>query len=612
MQNDRRTFPNSIGATFLAAGRVRRQALLVGFGLLVIIGAGAWSAHMLPAFQADTRPFTLLYPRYETLDATVNAAGQVKPERVVNLSFRSQGRVSEVLVQDGDVVQQGQPLVRLDDRELRLRVQQAQAALDLAQASYHKLQVGASPEQIAAAEAQVRQANGQLRQIEGSVTPADIRAAEAQLAQAETQLKQVQAGPTPDDLHVAELRLQQAQDNLETQRTQLSAAKTNAQQRLEVAANLLRNRQTDYSRIYWANRQIEAKTSLPQFRADQETEAQRAVENAQLVVDQSQIAYEQARQAEINGVSAAEAQVGSAQAELDKLRLGSPASQVAQAQAEVAAARANLERLRGDQHGGALEAAQAARDQAQANLEPLRNGALSDDLAVAQAQVHSALAALELAKLALGDATLTAPFAGTILHVNAVPGELPDPTVAPVTLADVSHFQVDLIVDEIDVSRVHAGQPVRLTLDALSDTTLSGQVESISAGAIAKSSVTAYQVRVVITSHEPQARAGMSANADIVVQHVQHALVVPRRAVQTQDGRDIVEVLTDPAICALPPEQQPRDPERVPRAVRTGLRDDQMVEISDGLDERACVYVEGVDARMDLLTPLPPGVRGDT
>ncbi|HEX9438253.1 MAG TPA: biotin/lipoyl-binding protein, partial [Roseiflexaceae bacterium] len=396
----------------------RPRALFTAIGLLLVVGACAlgviaWRNRN----SAPSRAFSLIYPHYDTLIATVNATGQMAPAQVVNLSFGGAGRVSEVLVKVGDVVAQGAPLARLDTRDLRIRVVQAEAELAQAQASYQKLLAGATSEEIAAAEAQAAQARGQLRQAEGSVSTSDLRAAEAQLQQAQAQLASLSGGPKETDLQVAEAQLQQAQAQLQTQRDQLSAAKTNAQLQLQEAANSLTQAQSRYSTALqnWQyvkdtgrdpiNMAVDPKTgkrvhvkltdAQRQQYYDAYVQAEAGMHSAEAAVQQAQVAYDTARQAEINGIRIAEGQVAAAQANLDKLRAGADTDQLAAARAQVASARANLEKLRGEQRRGALDAAQAGVDAAQANLARLRVGAQPSDLAVAQAQVASAQAMLE-------------------------------------------------------------------------------------------------------------------------------------------------------------------------------------------------------------------------
>ena len=514
---------------------LRPRTLLTAAGLLLAVGVCALVVFALRG-QGDIAPrtYSLIYPRYDTLMATVNATGQIEPAQVVNLSFSSPGRVGEVLVKAGDLVQAGAPLARLDARDLSIRVAQAQAQLAQAQASYQKQLDGASPAEVAAAEAQLAQARGQLRQAQGSVSATDLRAAEAQLAQAQTQLQQLLAGPKASDIQVAEAQVVQAQTQLASQRDQLSAAKTNAQLQMQQSAESLTQAQSRYAtaKQRWdyvqetsrdpINTTVDPQTgsrigvrlndAQRQQYYDAFVQAEAAMHSAEASVQQAQVAYDAARQAEVTGIQLAEGQVAAAQASLDTLLGGADAGQIAAARAQVAAAQASLDKLRGEQRGGTLDAAQAGVAQAEANLDRLESGPQTSDLAMAQAQVAAAQATLDLAQLNLDQATLTAPFAGTVAAVNLKPGEAPSVTETPVVLADFSSFHVDVAVDEIDVSRLAVGQPVTLTLDALPGLALPGLVESIDPLATARSAVTSYEVRVTATASDPRVRSGMSTS----------------------------------------------------------------------------------------------------
>jgi HlyD family secretion protein len=611
---------------------LRPRILLTTAGLLLAVGACALGVFMLRSGGAPLpRAFSLIYPRYDTLIATVNATGQIEPAQVTNLNFGGAGRVDEVLVKVGDVVQAGAPLARLDARELTIRAAQAQAGLAQAQASYEKLLAGATPAEVAAAEAQLAGARGQLRQAEGSVSPADLRAAEAQLVQAQAQLERLTSGPKISDLQVAEAQLAQSQAQLETQRDQLSAAKTNAQLQMQQAASALTQAQSRYAtaKQNWdyvqstgkdpngvtdpvTGKRLHPKLDDRQRQQYYDTyvQAEAAMHSAEAALQQAQVAYDAARQAEVNGIQLVEGQVAASQASLDKLRAPADADQLAAARAQLASARANLDKLRGEQRRGALDAAQASVTQAQANLDRLQAGPESSDLAIAQAQVAEAQAALDLARLTLDEATLTAPFAGTVAEVNLKPGEVPSPTIVPIVLADLSSFHVDVAVDEIDVSRLAVGQPVTLTLDALPGLALPGRVDSINPLATARTTVTSYEVRVTATAGDPRVRAGMSANADIVVARKPNVLLAPRRAVRNDRGRLVVDLPNDPSVCALPADQRPASVELTQREVKTGLSNEQVIEILEGVDDQTCVYVEGTDARIRLFENRgPPGGR---
>src|SRR5438093_13139263 len=108
----------------------RSRVVLSVIGLLLVVGACALGVNAIRGAQrAPTRSFSLIYPRYDTLIATVNATGQIEPAQIVNLSFGGTGRVGEVLVKVGDKVAKDAPLARLDTRDLEIRVRQADAGL---------------------------------------------------------------------------------------------------------------------------------------------------------------------------------------------------------------------------------------------------------------------------------------------------------------------------------------------------------------------------------------------------------------------------------------------------------------------------------------------------
>jgi RND family efflux transporter MFP subunit len=107
------------------------------------------------------------------IDATFEASGTAEPLRQATLSTKLMGTVDAVLVKEGDAVVAGQPLVRLDARDLAAK----------------QNQLGAS---IADAEAQRREAAthaGRMRALY-----ADSAATKAQLDAAETGLARSEAG----------------------------------------------------------------------------------------------------------------------------------------------------------------------------------------------------------------------------------------------------------------------------------------------------------------------------------------------------------------------------------------------------------------------------------
>jgi HlyD family secretion protein len=528
----------------------------------------------------------------ETLIAGINATGRIEPRQEAALSFTIPGRVAEVLVAEGDRVAAGTPLIRLDNREAMAQVASARAALAQAEADLKQLQEGATPEEIAQARAQVEAARGALVQISGSVTEADIAAARARVDEARARLNALQGAPNNDQLTAARSALTEAQAALERQRSALSAAKLDAERQVFERANRLRDAQTAFAAARDNLARVEADGKDPltgaplsdagkRTYADAFAQAERALADAELALNQARIAYETARQNEITGLAEAEARVATAQANLDALLNPNP-DRIAAARAALAQAEADLARLLGEQRQGALAAQRANLAAAEANLARLTADPRATDLARAQARVAQAQAQLDLAQIRLDDTTLTAPFDGVVARINVAPGE--QVAQGPVlTLIDVSRFKVTVTVDEVDVARVAPGQDVEVLIDALGPPPQIGRVQRIAPQATNERNVTAYEVELEVAPGDRPLRSGMTATATIITAKRENALSVPVQAVREENGVTVVDVVVnDNGRTTL-----------VTQPVETGIRTGDRIEIINGLNEGQQVLLPG-------------------
>jgi HlyD family secretion protein len=241
-----------------------------------------------------------------------------------------------------------------------------------------------------------------------------------------------------------------------------------------------------------------------------------------------------------------------------------------------------------------LRAAEAAVAQARSQLDSLLEGASEEDLIIAQVAVDQARASLELAQLQLEDATMVAPFSGTVGLVGAQRNEQVGPGVPIVTLIDPSSFHVDVRVDEVDVGQVEVGQGVRSTLDAFPDEELLGQVEYISPVASMELGTASYLVRASFDPHAVPVRSGMTANIAIVTQRKEDVLLVPSRAISIdrEEGLFFAGKLVNGEI------------ERAD--VEIGLQDESLSEVLSGLQEGDQVVISGPD----LMERLRLSMRG--
>jgi HlyD family secretion protein len=403
------------------------------------------------------------------IERGISGIGEVKAIQDADIVFNATGTVEEVLVEEGDSVQEDDLLARLDPRPFEERIRQAESSL---------------------ADALARQAA--LNEPPKSY---DVAAAQARIAEAEAALAELKAGPKAQDVQDARSRVDQARVNLQTQRNQLSVAKNDAELRIEPAANQVRDLQAEYSRIYWENRELENELArggdeLPQERKDMEQQALRAVESAEEQLEQAKLAFEQAQLAEITGIQEAEERVVQAEAALEKLLLPPDPDDLAAAESRLV--------------------------QAQADLNRLYPNPTASEVAQAAAAVEQARSQLEVARLDREYTELRAPFDGVVTVVNIDPG---DPSSAgggsALRVVDISELRIEVDISDVDIAQVEVGQEARIFVDAFPGEVFSGEVSYIAPSATVSGSVRTYEVRIALDDPD-KLRDGMSARVELL------------------------------------------------------------------------------------------------
>ncbi|HLW68402.1 MAG TPA: biotin/lipoyl-binding protein, partial [Gemmataceae bacterium] len=116
--------------------------------LLAIVAGGAYGAWWYYTHREQQPKELLLYGNVDL--------------RQVQLAFNNSERIAAVLAQEGDHVEQGQVLARLDTRRLEPQVAQAEAQLAMQQHVVEKMHAGSRPEEIAQAKANVASAQAEV------------------------------------------------------------------------------------------------------------------------------------------------------------------------------------------------------------------------------------------------------------------------------------------------------------------------------------------------------------------------------------------------------------------------------------------------------------------
>lgn len=269
---------------------------------------------------------------------------------------------------------------------------------------------------------------------------------------------------------------------------------------------------------------------------------------------------------------------------------------VANARAELTLAEAEYERVRSlledrvvsrseyDQRRTRVEAArqqlEAKRHQAQQDLR----------------SYEAALARVALARKALADTTVRAPFAGFVAERLVGVGDFVSVGTRVATIVRVRPLRVALTVPETLVSRVAVDQPVRVHVDAYPGRVFTGTVRHVSPALSANQR--ALTVEAILGNREGLLKPGLFATAELVLPE-EPALLLDARAVQQVGSTARVFVVAGDRI-----EE---------RIVTTGAATDGRVEIVRGLDRNALVAIPTATMPLrDGLRVRPAAPAGET
>ena len=130
------------------------RKLIVGIVVLAIISAAVWSNILRTSRGVEVRVEVV---EKRDIISTITATGQVRARRQVNISSDVMGRVTDLTVEDGDEVEEGQILLTVDPSQIRAVVSRARATLSQAEA------------QVAQQRANLLQAERELARLQGIV-----------------------------------------------------------------------------------------------------------------------------------------------------------------------------------------------------------------------------------------------------------------------------------------------------------------------------------------------------------------------------------------------------------------------------------------------------------
>jgi RND family efflux transporter MFP subunit len=501
------------------------------FIALVIAAAVGYTAYQMisgPAKAVTTVTASAQVTR-GSVSSTTTAAGSVVATKSAKLTFGSTGKVTSVSVAVGDSVKKGQELGKIDTTDLQVALAQAQSSLRTAQINLQVAQNGGTAEAKAAAQAAYDSAVAAYNETAKGATDSEIKTAEQTLASAQTAysnavsaLATVQANPDPDGIQAKQIALQQAQEKV-------------------TAATISRNGTCGDNANTAACKSGDA-----------------SIGAAQTSLNQAALELQVAQSKQGSALSSAQKDVASAKAALES-------------------AQANLAKVNAGATEAELLAAKKTVDSAKAALTKAQ-GSTSDQIALLQESVTQAEAAVKQAELNLNNATIVAPFDGTVGSVGANVGEQATSGMAMFTLVDPTAVRVDVNVPEADLAKVAVGKSATITFDALPDQTFTGKVVAVAPSATVSSGVSSYLTSLTIDTKGKIVPPGLSASATIIADQKDNVLVVPAKYIKTVGNAKTVQVMNAAGAIET-------------RNVQVGITGDNGVEITGGLNEGDKVVV---------------------
>ena len=394
----------------------QKLAFLIPPILLGLVGCSSPSTVSKTITTPIETLVSLKMPKKGDVSQIVEVSGSLVAVQDVALSAKQGGKLAEVLVREGDQVQKGQILARVDatDLESQVRVDEAEVASATAKVDQAK---AAYEQEVTNVKAGIDSARASLAQQVAS-SEAQIKSAESALASAKASLSTTLEGARPEERNQTQASLAVAQANYNKSESDLKR----------------------YKRLHDAG----------------------AISDADF--DQYQ-----------NSRDIALANLNSARAALRLQNEGNRAQDIDRARQAVRQAEETLRQTRAqsatnEMRRADLETAIATRKQNNVKLADIKS---------AQASLLEAKSTLAIAEQAVADTVVRSPIAGRISQRLAEPGQVITLSTVLLHVVSTGELYFEPSVPDTSASEIRVGEPVSVQVDAYPGRTFSGEVASV-------------------------------------------------------------------------------------------------------------------------------------
>lgn len=504
----------------------------------------------------------------ETVRRTIEVTGTIQAEDDVSVASVTTAKIEWMVGKEGTRVSAGQAVARLDSKDTRANLAQAQAQVKAAEARLvqAKKTVGLTDATAGSGVEQAQQAvetaRARLQQAELNQSLIEKQTNEA-ISQARTALVVAQASARQ-----AEEAIPQTTEATEASIAQAEAAIGAAEAQLADLKRGARSQQRRQAEEVVSQAQLgvdNAKRELGRLKKLKEAGAvsQASVDAAQLNFDVATSQLASAKQAlslteegpTAEQVQAAMQNVAAAKSARDALLanrrlytqrqedLNKARQAVVQAESAVRVAEAN--RTQVDSAAREVLAAQAGLATAESGLRlseasRVRVNISEDDVSAAQASVDAARAAVAMLEVELSKRTVTSPVSGVVAQRMADPGEVANFGQALVRIVTSEILKFEATVSELDIGQVIPGMAVDVTVDGVPGETFGGKVLTLHPAGDSQSRNFIVEVSV---PRDDKVKPGMFASGLVPVEVAENAVSIPKDAlVEVKDGYKVFVV----------------------------------------------------------------------
>ena len=443
----------------------------------------------------------------------VRESGNLEPLISIDVRSNVEGEIEALYIKEGDIVEEEQALLKIDDEQVREQKKQAEANRDARQAQLEqaRLRIEMTKKQQ---ESQITQAQNAVESAKAALESLDANTRQ-RITEAETQISTTQNALQQDAISLRQSEIGREQAALTLERAQ--AAAESARVTFETAESELKRNQGLFEKKLVSKRVLEeAETARANALSQSETakkdvESQiKAVESQQETIDARKKALE-SRQATLrlyqeNLVTIKESQ----------------AAQKRQLEAELESAKTRLQQILG------------TTDEEKQLTVHAEVGA--------QAVLLEALSTLKAQEERVGWTTVIAPMPGTVTRLNVEEGEIVtsgrsafSQGPAVLTIADLSRMVVKTRINEVDIAKIALGQKVEIRVDAYRDRVFKGRVSEVAPSAYTPDprggqqgdGTITFEVVIEVVGSPPELLPGMSADVDIIVMQDDNILQLP-------------------------------------------------------------------------------------